>query len=67
MPESLQKVQPAVQACEGNEFDVKHAGIAKKQLNGILVRGVAIDRDAYKAALDWWIDGEDEISKDRIS
>lgn len=37
-----------LQAFKGNDFDVKHTDIAKKQRNGTVAKCVAIDRDAYK-------------------
>lgn len=42
---------------------MKHPRIAKKQRNGTLSKCIVVDRDACKAAIDSWIDGEDEFSE----
>lgn len=54
----FKRYNQVLQAFEGNDVDMKHRGIAKKQRKGTLAKCVAIDRDASKAALDRWIDGE---------
>lgn len=72
--ETLERVQQslfkrynhALQAFGGNDFGMKHTGIAKKQRNETSAKWVAIDRDAYRAVLDRWIDGDDEIVESGI-
>lgn len=42
----------------GNDCNVEHTGTSKRESEGVVRQLVAIDRDAFDAVLNGWVDGE---------
>lgn len=45
-----------LKALAGGDFEVRHTGTKRGQRVGLLGHLVPIDKDAYNAATNWWID-----------
>lgn len=50
-----------IKALAGSESDVRCKWIVKSQRRDTSVKWVEIDRVSYKAALDCWMDGEEDV------
>lgn len=53
----LKRYNQVLRKMEGDEVEVEHTGTRKRQREGALARSVELDREASKAAWDWWVSG----------
>lgn len=66
MAEPFQGVEPGVAGRWGEGHWGESHGNREEAADGTLAKCLTIDRDIYKAPLDWWSDGEDGINEDLI-
>lgn len=52
----FKKYDQVLRTLGGNDFNAEDTRTRKRQREGVLEQLVAIDRDAFGAALNWWID-----------
>lgn len=55
-----------VRALGGNDFEVSHVSAAQKKQNGQVAGAVAIDQQAFEAAMEWWCDAGESDGEERL-